>query len=361
MFLLAACNSTSEPEQPSADDPLLAQESRVIGLAMSLQTTCALTALGKLYCWGENRFGEFANGTTSPSAHPIPGGGTLTFDLIAGSMGTAQMCGRTREGVTYCWGYNVTGELGDGTTVNRSSPARVAGNELFSAIASSNHTCAINAQGTAFCWGSGLGGRLGTGNENTALRPTAVLSPEFFGRITTGQQFSCALTRIGEARCWGVGQGLGSGSADRSVNIPTAVTGGHIFQSISAGERHVCAVTLGGVVYCWGTLGSTAPFASAPVRVPTTKPIIVVVSGSRLSVGEASCGLTSDGAAYCWQAAESQPVPGDRRFAGLAGGHGRFCGHTIGGAIFCWRLEPNPANTGWLITEPERTVLTPVG
>lgn len=360
-IVLTACGGSTEPQQGSTDDPLLPAESRVTGLAMSSQTTCALTVVGKLYCWGENRFGEFGNGSTLGAAQPVPAGGNLTFDLIAGSMGTPQMCGRTRDGVTYCWGYNVNGELGDGSTVNRPSPARVATNELFSAMASSYHTCAINAQGSVYCWGSGASGELGTGNETGVLRPTLVLTPESFGRITTGMQFSCALTRLGEARCWGSGEGLGSGPADRSVNVPTPVTGSLTFQSISAGEHHVCAATLGGVVYCWGTIGKTAPFATAPVRTVTPKPILVLVSGSRMFVPGASCGLTRDGEAYCWTSGEAQPVPGSHRFVGLAGGHGRFCGHTVGGAVFCWRLESDGSNTGWIVTAPEAVPLIAPG
>ena len=358
-ILLAACNSAVDPEQGSPDDPLLPPDSRVIGLAMSFQTTCALTAVAKLYCWGENRAGEFGNGTTLGASQPVPAGGSFTFDLIAGSMGTPQMCGRTRDGVTYCWGYNVNGELGDGTQITRTSPARVSTNEQFSAIASSSHTCAVSAQGTAFCWGSGISGQLGTGNDNSSLSPTRVLSPESFGRITNGFQFSCALTRLGEARCWGRGQGLGSGPADRSVNVPTAVTGEIIFQSISAGENHVCAAAQSGTVYCWGTIGLTAPFAAAPVRTVTPKPIVVVVSGSRMFVAGASCGLTREGEAYCWSSGQAQPVPGNHRFAGLAGGPERFCGHTVGGAIVCWRLDSDGTNTGWIVTVPQQTALTP--
>ena len=210
---------------------------------MAFQTTCALTADGRLHCWGENRFGEFGNGTTSGSTQPVPAGGGLLFDLIAGSMGTPQICGVARDRTPYCWGYNVNGELGDGTTVNRDRPARVDANINFSALASSYHTCGLSTDGIAYCWGNGLGGQLGTGSDASALRPARVQTEAAFSSITNGMQFTCVLTQRGDAQCWGWGVGLGSGIGDRSVSTPTPVTGGHLFQSISAGEEHVCAAT----------------------------------------------------------------------------------------------------------------------
>lgn len=339
----SACkDTTGPPEPPRPADPILPAESRVVGLATSFQTTCALTADGALRCWGENRSGEFGNGTLAGSAAAVPSGGGLLFDFVAGSMGTSQMCGTTRAGVTYCWGYNVNGELGDGTTTNRSSPSRVDASVAFRALASSYHTCGLTTEGAAYCWGSGLGGQLGTGNDASQLRPARVQSSVGFKSITNGMQFSCALTRAGDAQCWGWGAGLGSGSADRSVSVPTPVSGGLTFRSISAGEEHVCAASTGGEVFCWGKLTPFYPdgFRAAPTRVPSSVPIVTVVSASRMTVGGASCGLTDAGEAYCWHSGLPPVlVPGGYRYAGLAGGHNRFCGYTPGGAAFCWIWE----------------------
>ena len=215
--LLVACgggNDTTEPPPPvqvpptevqRPADPLRPEESRVVDLAMSFQTTCALTADGRLHCWGENRFGEFGNGTITASAQPVPAGGGLTFDVIDGSMGTPQMCGVARDGTAYCWGYNLNGELGDGTTTHRYWPTRVDANISFRAFASSYHTCGLDTTGAAYCWGSGMGGQLGTGDGLSHLRPTPVMTESRYASITNGMQFSCALTLAGEAQCWGWG------------------------------------------------------------------------------------------------------------------------------------------------------------
>ena len=337
--VLSACERSTGPAEVQPEDPNLPDASHVVGLAMAFQTTCALTADGKLHCWGENRFGEFGNGTSAPSAVPVAAGGELSFDWIAGSMGTPQMCGVTSEGDAYCWGYNTSGELGDGTTVNRNLPVRVIADLDFRALASSYHTCGITTEGTAYCWGSGLGGQLGTGDGASTSVPARVQTEALYSTITNGMQFSCALTLVGDAQCWGWGAGLGSGPADRSVNVPTPVSGGLKFQSISAGEEHVCAATVSGQVYCWGKLTAFYPegFRPTPVRIDTPAPIVSVVSGSRVFVGGASCGLDAQGVAYCWHSGRAaERVPGGRRYAGLAGGHGQFCGYTPGGSAYCW-------------------------
>jgi hypothetical protein len=354
---LAGCDLSTGPGP--IDDLILPPASRVVGVATASQTTCALTADSKLHCWGENRFGEFGNGSTTGSAQPVAGGGGLAFGLIAGSMGTPQMCGVTTGGTSYCWGYNLNGELGDGTTVDRYEPAPIDANIRFRMLTSSYHTCGLSDEDIAYCWGDGLGGQLGTGTDTSALSPARVAGTTTYSHITNGMQFSCALALSGLAECWGWGVGLGSGSADRSVPFPTAVSGGHLFRDISAGAEHVCAVTLAGEVYCWGKMN---PFRAEPTRIPMPVPLVSVASASAVFTPGASCGLTAQGVAYCWHSGlEPVPVPGRYQFAELTGGNGRFCGFTPGGSLLCWRWVGAQAgsSTQWVMSPPERAPSLP--
>jgi alpha-tubulin suppressor-like RCC1 family protein len=86
--------------------------------------TCALVDGGRAFCWGQNLHGQLGDGSTENHARPVPVSGGLTFaELRAGG---AQTCGITGSGDEYCWGQNLQGQLGDGTRVNRSTPTRVA-------------------------------------------------------------------------------------------------------------------------------------------------------------------------------------------------------------------------------------------
>lgn len=340
---LLACSDGVAPE-PVPDDPLRPTPQRVVGVAMAFQSTCALTADGKLHCWGENRSGEFGDGTLTPSATPVVGAGGMELAAVFGSMGTAQMCGLARDQAAYCWGYNANGELGTGVPGDHQPPVPVAGGLRFRSLATSYHSCGVATDGQAWCWGSGFGGQRGAGGPVASAGPGRVASTAAYTAITNGMQFSCALRQAdGHADCWGWGAGMGSGPADRSVDLPTPVSGDLRFTAISAGEEHVCALASDGQAWCWGELTPWPDgFRGAPERVAGGRRFVEVASASRTGVFGASCARTAGGEVFCWHDGEAPlPLPGNRRFAGLAGGHGRFCGFTAGGAAFCWGWGSN--------------------
>jgi alpha-tubulin suppressor-like RCC1 family protein len=104
-----------------------------------------------------------------------------TFDQLEAAFDHA--CGLTAGGETYCWGSNEHGQLGVPKSVAgifaprpvSSEPVRVSGDELFTSIsAMCMHTCGLTAEGDAFCWGNNALGQLGDGTTKNRSRPTAV-------------------------------------------------------------------------------------------------------------------------------------------------------------------------------------------
>jgi alpha-tubulin suppressor-like RCC1 family protein len=236
--------------------------------------SCGLKTGGAAWCWGFDLNGELGTGsTTAPeqcsgypcSTTPVAVAGGLTF--VAVSAGAVHSCGLTAGGAAWCWGFNQNGgQLGDGSTTNRNSPVAVTGGLTFTAVsAGGDHTCGVATGGAAYCWGLNLYGELGTGS---------VTGPQQCSGL-----YACSTT-------------------------PVAVSGGLTFSSVSAGEQHSCGVTTAGQAYCWGLNafgqlgnGSTTD-SSSPVAVSGGLTFVSVSAG--LGNAPHSCGLTTGGVIYCW-------------------------------------------------------------
>jgi len=192
--------------------------------------------------------------------------------------GSEHTCAVLVAGGAKCWGANFSGQLGDGTNVNRNTPVTVSGVAgRVSVIASgSEHTCALSTGGAAVCWGANFSGQLGDGtnlNRNTPVNVSGLSSG--VSAIAAGSEHTCAVT-VGGVKCWGAnfsGQ-LGDGT---NVNRRTPVSVSGIAGGVSeilAGSSHTCALSTSGAMVCWGAnfsgqLGDgTNLNRSTPIDVP---------------------------------------------------------------------------------------------
>jgi alpha-tubulin suppressor-like RCC1 family protein len=147
---------------------------RVSSLAPGYTHACGLTGDGTAACIGKNTSGQLGDGTTTDQmATPVLVGGGLHFATLAA--GGSFTCGIATDSFTYCWGANGSGQLGDGTTVNRSAPTRVAGNVIFATLAAgADHMCGATSSGATYCWGQNTSGQLGDGTKSNHSVPAAV-------------------------------------------------------------------------------------------------------------------------------------------------------------------------------------------
>jgi alpha-tubulin suppressor-like RCC1 family protein len=268
--------------------------------------TCAVTSGGGVKCWGGNFDGQVGDGTLADRSRPVwvsaLRGGVQTV-----AAGRVHTCALTDAGGIECWGWNEYGRLGDGTTTTRLRPVAVFGhaNDVRSIAIGWRHTCAVTDKGAAECWGWNESGQLGDGTATWRSIPTAVSGLKSGVRmITAGYRHTCAVTDVGGVECWGgddYGQLGDGGTEDRW--IPTAVPGLHSgVQSISAGSLHTCALLDGGEVKCWGRneegeLGDGTTVARlGPVTVSDLHARIREIAAG----GFHTCAVSVGGLVECW-------------------------------------------------------------
>ena len=179
-----------------------------------------------------------------------------------------------------------------------------------------------------------------------------VTAPITFASMTASGTETCGLTPTGKAYCWGLNSlgTLGTGSrtgpeqcgGNQCSRIPVAVTGGLTFSALSG----TCGLTTNGQAYCWGySLGDGSDTSSS---------VPVAVAGgltfSSLTTGSHTCGLTPTGAAYCWgnnnygelgdgstiKRLVPVAVTGGLTFSAVSAGNNHTCGVTTNGEAYCW-------------------------
>ena len=169
--------------------------------------SCAVIDGGGVKCWGENFQGQLGDGqvcgTTCNTPVDVSG---LTSGTIAVDAGTLHTCAVTDVGSTKCWGGNWAGQLGDGTTVDRQAPVNVSGLATGAATVSSGygHTCVLTTVGSGKCWGNNFHGQLGDGSTTDRSIPVNVSGMgDDIRTIAADGGHTCALTDAASVRCWG--------------------------------------------------------------------------------------------------------------------------------------------------------------
>jgi alpha-tubulin suppressor-like RCC1 family protein len=199
---------------------------------------CGTTTGGISYCWGSNQTGQLGDGTDTDRSLPTAISGTRTYTSFAG--GQYHTCALDEVGLAYCWGNNVSGELGTGVVgVAYAGPQPVVGPNggpalAFIALAAgAQHTCGRAVDGRTYCWGRNSAGELGDGTSVDRSTPTAVSGSLDFVRLAGGTLFSCGVTTDGVGKCWGSnGNGrLGTGSAGVGHLTPATVAGDIVFRT----------------------------------------------------------------------------------------------------------------------------------
>ena len=147
---------------------------------MGTRHACAIKSDGTLACWGAGDNGRLGDGSGNSRSTPVyvSALGTGVAQVAAGGTHT---CAVKTDGSLWCWGYNAYGQLGDGTTTGRVVPTLVAGGHAFAAVSAGpivpffGHTCGVTTSGAVYCWGDNLTLQLGVPALTHSNAPVRVM------------------------------------------------------------------------------------------------------------------------------------------------------------------------------------------
>lgn len=268
---------------------------------------CAITTDGALWCWGANVAGQLGLGTSGLGTErlsPTRVGTGTTWNALG--LGDEHICATLGTDLQ-CWGDNMDGQLLTGDMVNRAMPTRagtvVGPFDLLDGATLGDHTCALRPSAVVSCAGQNDYGQLGLGDN--VNHPALGAWTGTYRALSAGHHFTCAIRTDGALLCTGrneMGQ-LGQGTVGTNVNVPTQVGTGLDWIAIDGGDTHVCGLRGLGDLYCWGEglsgrLGTGAEATlSTPTRIGTASNWTALSSG-----GAHTCALRGAGELWCWGA-----------------------------------------------------------
>jgi alpha-tubulin suppressor-like RCC1 family protein len=262
------------------------------------------TTYGKIWSWGNNNLGQLGDSTAVSKSSPVSTAPSGWCQLSAGECHSLAVC---TNGTAWAWGSNFLGKLGDNTAVTKSSPVSVVGGftDWCQVSAGNYHSLGVRTNGTAWAWGANTFGQLGDCTTVAKSSPVSVISGiTGWCRVSAGTLFSIGIRANGEAFGWGnAGSGrLGDGTTV-SKSSPALISGGfNNWCQVSAGGGHALGVRTNSSVWAWG--GNSFGQLGDNTVVSKSSPVQVVGGFNNwreVSAGGChSLGRRSDGTLYAW-------------------------------------------------------------
>ncbi len=273
-----------------------------------------------VYAWGDNRVGQLGDGTTGQRAAPVAVALPAGVRIASVAAGGVQSLAVDGDGRVYSWGNNDDGQLGDGSTVQRSRPAVAAlpaGVRALSVSEGVYQSLVVGSDGRVYAWGSRAYGEIGEGSAaGLQKRPLGVtLAPGVRAvSVAAGLGRSFAVGSDDRLYAWGGVDGrLFSPMSFRTVifrhllerHTPGAVlVPGHVrIRFVSSGLADTLALGSDGRIYGWGNnyYGNIGDGTTTDRPTPTAVALPAGVRAVSVAVGDThNLALGSDGRVYAW-------------------------------------------------------------
>ncbi len=238
-----------------------------------------LRSNGTVWAWGRgDMFNILGDGTQTNRSSPVSVVGGFT-DWVQVSTGAFFAVGLRSNGTAWGWGRNNSGQLGDGTVADRSSPVSVVGgfaDWVQVSASSGQHTVGLRSNGTVWAWGNNTTGHLGDGTTYARSSPVSVVGGfTDWVQVDAGSSHTIGLRSNGTVWAWGYnGNGQLGDNTTTSKRSPVSVVGGFTnWVQVDAGANHSIGIRANGTAWAWGNNGqgrlgdNTTATRSSPVSV----------------------------------------------------------------------------------------------
>ncbi len=232
---------------------------------------------------------------------PIPADAVPATGCVAELFANSDTnCARTTEGKLWCWGANMSYEIGDGTAVDQPAPVRVPlATPVARAALGSTHGCAIDTSGTVWCWGTNQSGATGDGTTGTiAMTPVqaTVVTAGAYISLAAGAHFTCGVTAAQNVECWGLNDvaQLGDNNAVGYSLTPLPVVGASAVVEVQSASYTTCARETSGAVVCWAR-NDFGQFGDGTMMLAPDAVATMFVSARSMSTGGTLTGTPTAG------------------------------------------------------------------
>ncbi len=269
--------------------------------------SCAIKTDNTLWTWGKNNTGQLGDGTIVQKNVPTQVGTDQNWSKVSSGY-SYTMCVKT-DGTLWAWGDNTYGQLGNNSMLTMNIPTQIGTDTDWATVSSGAfHTLATKTNGSLWAWGFNNSGQLGDGTSTNQIVPIRIGSDNDWAKVNAGLYHSIALKQNGTLWTWGKNDSgqLGDGTTVQK-NSPLQI-GSDTWIDISRGESHTIGVKSNNTLWSWGgnsagQLGNGSTNPTLPIITGLLSPVQIGTATNWQSVSSKvvhNLAIKTDGSLFVW-------------------------------------------------------------